>query len=265
MAANMSLELVSEQQGWRQGFANMARKEFSLWWSTHRWWKAAILWTLIPNLMVALVSYVSIVEEGKTGLAALEVPMQIFFVIAGLATAIGVIIAAQDAILGERQSGTAEWILSKPVSRSAFVLAKLVAHAASFGLLAVLLPCLVGYLQLALWGGLLLPVLPFLGMTLLVLLHAFFYLTFAIMLGTTAQARGPIIGSSLGMLFGGQMIAGGVKLLRQVTPWKMVEMAAIAYGQGESLALAATPAAMTLIWTILFAVLAVRRFQRIEI
>ena len=37
---------------------------------------------------------------------------------AGIATAIGVVVLAQDTLIGEKQSGTAAWVLSKPVSRA---------------------------------------------------------------------------------------------------------------------------------------------------
>jgi ABC-type transport system involved in multi-copper enzyme maturation permease subunit len=58
------------------------------------------------------------------------------FQIGALALAVGAIILVQDALLGERQRGVAEWLLARPVSRSACVLSKLIAH--SFGVLVVL-------------------------------------------------------------------------------------------------------------------------------
>ena len=45
----------------------------------------------------------------------------------GLVIAIGVIILSQDLIIDEKQTGLAEWLLSKPVQRKAYVLAKLCA------------------------------------------------------------------------------------------------------------------------------------------
>ena len=44
-----------------------------------------------------------------------------------LGLAIGIIVVMQDAIIEEIQLGTAAWVLSKPVSRQAFLSAKLVA------------------------------------------------------------------------------------------------------------------------------------------
>jgi ABC-2 type transport system permease protein len=52
---------------------------------------------------------------------------------------------AQGAIVREKQLGTAAWVLSKPVSGSAFVLAKFVFYTLAFVSLAVLLPSAIFY------------------------------------------------------------------------------------------------------------------------
>jgi hypothetical protein len=51
----------------------------------------------------------------------------IYLVFGGLFAAAGVAIKAQDALIGEKRSGTAAWVLSKPISRYAFLLAKFAA------------------------------------------------------------------------------------------------------------------------------------------
>jgi len=56
--------------------------------------------------------------------------LTVFLKIAGIATAIGVAVLAQDALIAEKHSGTAAWVLSKPVSLSAFILSKVIANAA---------------------------------------------------------------------------------------------------------------------------------------
>jgi ABC-2 type transport system permease protein len=54
---------------------------------------------------------------------------------------------AQGAIVREKQLGTAAWALSKPVARSAFGLAKLVAYAVGFVRLATLAPSATFYAE----------------------------------------------------------------------------------------------------------------------
>ena len=68
--------------------------------------------------------------------------------------AIAVIIIMKDTLVGEKQSGTAAWVLSKPVSRPAFILSKLAAN--SIGVLAtiVILPGVVAFILYRLRGRL---------------------------------------------------------------------------------------------------------------
>jgi ABC-2 type transport system permease protein len=73
--------------------------------------------------------------------------------VGAFATDIGIVAVAQVAIVAEKQLGTATWIMSKPASRSAFVLSKLLTTTLSFLGLAVALPGAVFYGQaLMLWG-----------------------------------------------------------------------------------------------------------------
>ncbi len=82
-----------------------------------------------------------------------ETLVQVLFQVGTLATAIGVVTTAQGAIVREKQLGTAAWVLSKPASRSAFVLAKFVAYALAFVSLAVLLPGAIFYAESQLLAG----------------------------------------------------------------------------------------------------------------
>ncbi len=75
-----------------------------------------------------------------------------FLMIAGVVAPIAAIIMGQDAIQGERLSGTAAWVLSKPLRRPAFILAKLIAHGVGFLATWVVLPGAVAYLEFALLG-----------------------------------------------------------------------------------------------------------------
>ena len=97
---------------------------------------------------------------------------------------IAVIIILQDAIIGEKESGTAAWVLSKPVSRTAFVVAKLIAHSVGVLVTMTLLPGLVAYLQLSLAGDTWLNPLAFVGGMGIVWLYQMFFLTLTLMLGT---------------------------------------------------------------------------------
>ena len=71
--------------------------------------------------------------------------MTVFFAVAGMALPIGAIIMGQEEVLDEKQSGTAAWILSKPVSRVAFILAKVTANAIGILIIMVLLEGALAY------------------------------------------------------------------------------------------------------------------------
>jgi ABC-2 type transport system permease protein len=52
----------------------------------------------------------------------------------------GVVVTIQGSVIGEKDQGTAEWVMSKPVSRASFVMWKIVAHSFGFLVTAVLIP-----------------------------------------------------------------------------------------------------------------------------
>ncbi len=124
-----------------RGFGNLLQNETRAWWGTRKWLVHLLIWIAIINGFAGLIAW----AEGQDGEAASEVyseAVQVFFIIGGIAAALGVVSTTQGAIVGEKQLGTAAWIMSKPVSRSAFVLAKLLAHAGAFLVLAIALPVL---------------------------------------------------------------------------------------------------------------------------
>ena len=115
-----------------------------------------------------------------------------------------------DAILGEKHSGTAAWVLSKPLRRPAFILAKLIAHGLGFLATWVVLPGAVAYLEFAILGKVYLPMAGFAGMLGLMYLNLLFYLALALMLATLFQGRGPVLGIPLIVVWGHMITPLGV-------------------------------------------------------
>jgi ABC-2 type transport system permease protein len=135
---NQALQAINEH-GWRRGFANLLRNENRLWWGTRKWLIHLLLWLVVLNGFILLIGLAE-GQEANNPVPLYDTLIQVFFQIGAFATAIGVVTTAQGAIVREKQLGTAAWILSKPVSRSAFVLAKFVAYAVGFVSLATLVP-----------------------------------------------------------------------------------------------------------------------------
>ncbi len=277
MAANNAFQPVDEH-GWRAGFANLFRKESRDWWGTRTWWTRILVWGLILNGLLAMVLFAAPPDAGQAAAQAGRIPeakdvsgLTLFFVIAGLALSIGTIILAQDEIIDEKKQGTAAWILSKPVSRTAFILSKLLANALSILIIMVLVQGALAFVQVSIARGSLLPIGPFLGALGLLFLNLMFYLTLVLMLGTLFTKRGGVLGIPMAILLGYQLIIGIAPSLGEIMPWALTMPLGQTAGSSLALALAlglplpsVTPIIATAAWCVVFTVMAVWRFNRDE-
>ena len=261
MSANEIILFPRRERGWRMGLANMLAKENIAWWRTRRWWVQCLLW-----LFFMIGSMVANLANGQHP----EDAIMNFLWVAGAVVPIGAIILGQDSILGERHAGTAAWVFSKPLRRPAFLLAKLIACGLGFLVTAVVFPGIVAYLYITVIGKLAVPVAGFAGAMGLVYLNLLFYLTLALMLATLFNGRGPILGITLFLVWG-WMLPPSV-LLADIMPWRLL----IALGPDGSLPPivfylvqgllppTAAPIIATILWCILFIVIAIWRIRREE-
>jgi len=275
MSANLGLQKTNEWKPLR-GFSNLFSKENRGWWGTRRWWINALLWTVLlggltaimlfgPNEEVLEATETEIAQAGGLTGYTLWVGLNVFFQFGVSVLAIGTIILSQDLIIGERQNGVAEWLLSKPVTRRAYVLAKMAAHAMPILALLVGLPSAVVYGLLSLKAGVLFPLAPFLSAVGIMAAHTLFYFTLTLMLGTIFTHRGPILGIALGSVLGGALIGGLIPALFYVTPWKLAEVAWMtATGQAMSPALRLSSVAATVVWSIVFVFVSLAKFEKLE-
>ena len=216
MSGNSAFELVNER-GWQRGLRNMMRSEMSHWWKTRRWWVNILVWT---GSIVLILSGVLIGTPDEPATA--ESVALVYAVFAGLIPAVAVIIMMQGAVVGEKKEGTAAWVLSKPVSRPAFMLSKLLAN--SLGVLGtmVVLPGIAAYTLYGIVSGTPWNPLAFLATLAVIFLSNFFFLSLTLMLGTFFDRRGPVMGISLGLLLLQQFILGMLPFLRYILPWNLV-------------------------------------------
>lgn len=274
MAANLEFEFVKELNGLR-GFTNLFHKENRAWWGTRRWWINALLWPVLMCGLLANMLFVPTVANLATeadiaragGLTAhiLLMGLSVFFEFGTTVLALGSIVLTQDAIISEKQSGVAEWLLSKPIARRSYILAKFVANAFPMLVLMVWLPAVIGYGMLSLRSGELFPVLPFISATGIMIANLFFYLTLTLMLGTIFDNRGPILGIALGSVLGGSFLGGLFKPLMYVTPWMLPKIASlVASGQAIPLEIGVAPLAATALWSVVFIIVALAKFEKTE-
>jgi len=271
MASNSVLQPVTAR-GWRAGYNNLFRKENRDWWGTRSWLVQAIIWTAILIGVLAAVLFAPADNDASLllpgGRAALG--LTVFFAVAGTALPIGAIIMGQEEVLDEKRSGTAAWILSKPVSRVAFIVAKVTANAIGILIILVLLEGALAYGLIAIVTGRAFPVLPYLGALGVLYLDVMFYFLLSLMFSAASNSRGAAIGIPMAILFGYQFIVALAPWTQQIMPWGLTNpgssssqsmlVVAVALGQPVS----PTPIIATLLWCVLFMVVAVWKFNRDE-
>jgi ABC-2 type transport system permease protein len=283
MASNSDL-FVRSDSGWLGGFTNLWNKENRRWWGTRYWLIQLIIWALIINGITFALYQLPVEEtygsESGESSAAEQAEIELmtqhpeliglipFMRLAGLAMVIGVLVIAQGAIIGEKHSGTAAWVLSKPVSRSGFVLSKLAGLGLGiFGVMCVLVGTGL-YMQIWLTTGVHIPPLRYAGMLSLVFLDLLFYLTLSIMLGTIFNSRGALIGIPLILVFAYMIIPNIPSWLIAIMPWNLLDdltypSLALSVVQGQPIQ-SFTPIIAIVLWCICFIGIAIWRFQKEE-
>jgi ABC-2 type transport system permease protein len=269
MVANTELQRV-ELSGWRTGLANLLRKENRAWWGTRRWLVQSLVWAVVVSGFPVLVVFLMRMAE-TMGVSTPElgdpviVGVFMLFWIASLALPIGAIVLVHDAIIGERQQGVTEWLLSKPVSRPAYVLSKLLAHGLGVLVILVGLQGAIAYGLLSLFMAELFPLARFLvGMAGLAV-HTVFYLALALMIGVLTANRNTVLGMSLSVLLGGWLISIFLGTFAMLTPWSLMTALPTAI-LGEPLPLPIwLPIGMTAILSAIFVAVALARFNRLEL
>jgi ABC-2 type transport system permease protein len=199
------------ETGWHSGLSNLMGAAFGSWWRTKAWLIQALIWTAVIN--GSLVAFIWRATPEPTTVFTLYGVMTMF-------AAIAVTILMQEAIVGEKKSGTAAWLLSKPVSRTAFILSKLVPNAVGIIATMIIIPSAVLCLQLIL-SGLDVSIGRFALGALVASLNLMFYLTLTLMLGALFDSGGPVIGIALAFAFGQQLLSS-LPALSSILPWSLL-------------------------------------------
>lgn len=261
MATNADLIPVSEKR-WRRGYSNLVAAGFSGWWKTNEWWVQILIWAGILVMMLA--GFVLGTDE------ATESAYIVFPLVLGIFVPISVVIITQDAIVGEKLSGTAEWVLSKPVTPIAFILSKFISNLVSMLITMILVPGLIGYLLIGVLTGEFPGLLGFAGGLLVLSLNVTFFLTLSLMLGTLFDHGGPVIGIPLAVHFGQQLLAGALGPAAIYLPWAMLvplpgtdHSTVSALISGNPVQTWVAPILVTIL-TVLFFIISVNRFSNQE-
>lgn len=275
-----------ENLGWTAGLRNMLHKENAKWWNWKNLAAQLIIWTVIVNSLVAMAVFIlpqtpipsnvkdQVNASGDPDAAGafdfspdgiLNLGMTMFFQIMGSALLIGGVIIAHDAILKERESGTAAWLLSKPISRQSFVLSKLIANIVGLLVVVVAVQAIIAYAQISIAYGGLAPVMPFLGGLGIMTINGLFYMVLALALGAFTLNRGIALGLPIVLGLVGSLLLAVVEQLQYVTPWTLGDIA-LAAAKGTALPdWWFFPIIATILWILVFAGATIRRFEQIEL
>ncbi len=155
----------------------------------------AAVWTLVVTGSL----WYATTQLTDVGWRGFDLLLHIWWIVLPL----GSIAVAQNAVIEERTDDTLAWILSKPVSRTAFVVSKIVSNVLGLALPAVVLQAAIAWVLLpALDPRSGLPIrepdagryLTTVGIEVLIVA---FFVTLTIFVGTIFRARGPVAGVGL--------------------------------------------------------------------
>ncbi len=196
----------------KNGFLNIFNREINAVFKTKSWWIQIIIFTLIINGFLSVFLWVipavtSIDPELVPPITPDEV-IGVFFQFSYLVLTISVIIMLQGYIIVEKQSGTAEWILSKPVSRSAFILAKLASKMLSIFVIIIIFQGFFSYMLFMMSPSVSIHPILYLFSFLVLFLHLLFYVFLTTMLGIIFKNRGAVLGICLGVYLGQKIFFG---------------------------------------------------------
>jgi ABC-2 type transport system permease protein len=222
MSANAVFDIVNER-GWRRGLGNLMKGQLSGWFKSSRWWRHALIWLGTINLILFFAT-IGLKQAVEDAAAAGEPPppaeaLMLYGIFGGMFAAFGVMIIMQGVIVGEKKSGTAAWVLSKPVTRTSFVVSRLIGNTIGILGTAVLLPGLVAYFTVGIFtpDGWPSPLNYLAGLAVMAV-SMFFWLTLTLVSGTFFDSIGGVIAFPLVTYFAMWNLPGYFMPLMYISP-----------------------------------------------
>lgn len=224
---------------WFSGAGNIFHKELLEWYRTRRFLVTAILGVVIMSVIpvgVWIVDY-DASTNGRvllTGSAAADARQSGVGTLLLLSSYLGIVLT-MGMLIKERETGTAQWVFTKPVSRPGYGLAKWGANSVGVILASVVIPATVSFgLITALYR---IPGWSWVNQTLatgLVSLHAAMVVALMLLLGTLFRSTVPVavvaLGLSVAPMFLGSLV--GASALRLMPVFRLGDLvSAVADGR----------------------------------
>jgi ABC-2 type transport system permease protein len=247
------------------GFRNLVHKENREWLAGWSWLVHGVAWLLLVTGVPLVVGFIR-AQGDNSPQNVNEISALLYFVMGSVATVIAVVAKTQSAIIGEKQMGTAAWVLSKPTSRKAFVLAKLVVHFRWLLVLTLGVPGVVFYAVIPAFSGLPIPILPFLGGFGVLALGMLFYLALSLLLGAVFGSRGAVAAVVFGFFVGGVMLSQYAEWMTAAFPWLFWESAYYLVATSDEVpAIGVSAIILTAVWSVVLVAGALWSFERSEV
>jgi len=258
-----------KEKGWRRGLGNLLQGEYSAWFKSSRWWKQLLMWFAIINVMMAVMIIAS-AEEAKKGNEGPPL-LLMYGIFGGLFVSFGVMIIMQQVLVREKSSGTAAWVLAKPVTRTAFVVSRLVINSIAILLTAVIVPGVILYITLGLFSDLgWLSPFGFTAALVMVSLNMFYWITLVLMMGTLSDSSSVVIAVPITLFFTFSYGPGLLPWLIYVSPLTLlyspadqIKPLAVSFINGGPV-FSWLPLISTIVSCVIFIAVAIWRFNRQE-
>ncbi len=196
---------------WNQGFTNLFHTELSRWFKGKVFLARLLLWCGLSNGMAILIW----LQAPNVGSEAILV----FGIFAGLTSSIGITIIMQESIAGEIKSGAASWILSKPITRESYILAKWIGNSIGATISMIIAPTFVFYIMFFLFTGEMLNLEMFVAVVAVLSLNMLFFLSLTLMMGSFQRNSSIVIGVPIGIYLLQQILVNFSSFLTDIAPW----------------------------------------------
>lgn len=247
---------------WYAGMRNMISRELYLERGRTYWIQQILIWTFFTNGLAALILGLpaDLVGGGET---AFILSLATFFSMLALLISIFIPVLLQGIVIDEKQSGMAAWTLSKPVSKRAYLLSKLIASTLAIVAVSVIINGSIGWGVFRAFGYTLnIPgFLMNLGLTGIVVAY---FASLTVMLGTLTASRGKVLGAAVAIGFGAQIVARYFPIIIVLIPYSLPVMG-IGLITGDSVLGTEWLLLSACVQIVLFTAIALFAFDRTEL
>ncbi|MGB3637253.1 MAG: hypothetical protein WBA39_06620 [Rivularia sp. (in: cyanobacteria)] len=247
---------------WLRGFYPIFRKELVRFLGNKRWISPLILW-----MGLSAVPTISLITVGGSSFSANQgiALLSLFLWLGTFPMSIGTIVISQGTIVEEKLTQTLLWICSKPLSGSAFVLAKFAAYAVFIAVIMLGAPALVIGITAAMLGINFNLLIGYLGSILMIYLLLLFLEALTLMLGTFFQKIASVTAIALIVYVAGGSLNAN-EYLRQIEPYSFAALQryAVETAAGSFPIQALFAIGTTLLFIVMFLFIASWQMERYE-